>query len=151
MAAVVGMITLASSGHAQQSHFHGKMSQRFAEMDLNGDGAVTADEIRQKRTVLFAESDSDGNGALSLSELEAMIERRRQAQLKKRLQRMDSNGDGIVSQSEFASKGGKWLQHLDSDGNGRITMDEAKQLHRRHHPGKRRFNREHRDMGQKGM
>lgn len=41
-------------------------------------------------------------------------------------QKLDSNGDGSVSKSEFMERHEKKFEKMDADGNGEISKDEAK-------------------------
>jgi Ca2+-binding EF-hand superfamily protein len=41
----------------------------FEEMDLNGDGAVTLEEMEGAREARFAEADANGDGVLDRDEL----------------------------------------------------------------------------------
>lgn len=43
----------------------------------------------------------------------------------KMLMKMDTNGDGIVSKSEFVSHAEKRFTDMDTDGNDQISRDEA--------------------------
>jgi len=44
---------------------------RFARMDTNGDGAVTAAELQQRAATRFQKLDADRNGSLTQAELQA--------------------------------------------------------------------------------
>ena len=77
--------------------------ERFVELDANGDGLLTPDEIRGARSRLdgrnrqqFADSDTDGDGAISLPELQAASTARAEEQFN----RMDVNEDGLITMDE---------------------------------------------------
>ena len=128
-AALATAMTLAAAASAQdpatQSGPANRAAKRFATMDQNGDGTVTAEEVRLHHAARFQAIDSDGDGQLTLAEFEAMRERRRQERMKQRLSRMDTNGDGTITQEEFAAKGSRWMTRLDGDGDGQVTLDEV--------------------------
>ena len=91
---------------------------RFARLDLNGDGKLTQDELnaateggdataneQRPRTGLsaraFENADTNGDGVITRQEVEA--------QTRARFKALDANADGKVSQDELASgrEGGK--------------------------------------------
>ncbi len=71
---------------AQESRFRQEVEAQFRAADANGDGYLTADEVRARFPVLareFARIDSDGDGRISLREFAAA----RRMQLERRLHR----------------------------------------------------------------
>lgn len=54
------------------------------------------------------------------------------------IERLDTDGDGVVSRAEWdaAGKPAERFQEVDSDGDGRITAEEAEAFHKAHHQGK---------------
>ena len=93
--------TVSSAEHeAAITEMSNERRQRFAEMDANGDGAVSKDEARatakarrdewqqknqQKYNKLFEKIDRDGDGAISRDEFRAIAKMR---QLKQRLKNL---------------------------------------------------------------
>jgi Ca2+-binding EF-hand superfamily protein len=81
---------------------------RFAELDADGDGKLTPQEMRAGREHMAArrremaeELDTDGDGAWSLAELKA----RRPELTAEEFNRLDRNGDGVISADERPSRG----------------------------------------------
>jgi hypothetical protein len=77
--------------------------ERFVELDANGDGLLTPDEIQGARSrpdgrnrQQFADSDTDGDGAISLPELQAASTARAEEQFN----RMDVNDDDLITMDE---------------------------------------------------
>lgn len=69
-----------------------RQQARFARLDKNADGYVTADEFPARRAARFAELDTDKDGKLSRSEMvEGAL---------KRFDRLDTNKDGQVTPDE---------------------------------------------------
>ncbi len=47
----------------------------------------------------------------------------------KMFEKHDTNGDGVVSESEFLEEAKGRFSKMDTDGNGEVTQDEAKAAH----------------------
>lgn len=47
----------------------------------------------------------------------------------KMFEKQDTNGDGVISKSEFLSHAEERFSKIDTDGNGEISKDEAKAKH----------------------
>lgn len=96
----------------------------FSELDANGDGELTQDEMTAHRTAQFNELDSNGDGVLSTDELEARIA----ARAGKMVERLDANSDGVIGQEELqARRGGagtRMFNRIDADNNGTISEEE---------------------------
>ena len=86
-----------------------RATERFADVDANGDGKVTPDElfseerraarITEKQQRKFERLDADGDGAITAEEFAKRIER---------LAKLDQNNDGTVTRDELrAGKRGK--------------------------------------------
>lgn len=111
------------------------MDQRpsFAELDANGDGALTIEEMDAHRQARFAKADADGNGELSIEELTAAANARMQGKIADRSARMmdqlDTDKNGTLSMAELEARGrGKGMDrmfnHLDADEDGSVTAEE---------------------------
>jgi len=72
----------------------------FAQLDKNRDGKVTKDEFADERK--FAEMDADGNGELSAPEVSDAMAKRRKEAAYDFVEKNDLNGDGKVTREEFA-------------------------------------------------
>ncbi len=55
----------------------------------------------------FAEMDANGDGAVSLDELTAVATAKIQDRIQKRFAKMDANGDGQITEDELTSRKGK--------------------------------------------
>jgi Ca2+-binding EF-hand superfamily protein len=137
-ALVAGLATAAS---AQQG---ARMAERFAALDADGDGAVTAAELGEWREGVFWAMDADGDEALSREEFmavqmgpgadpdsrgprfEAM-----QAQKAAEYDRMDADGDGLVPKADWDAFGATVLSEADSDGDGAMSLPEFRAMHGR--------------------
>ncbi|MHC4225093.1 MAG: EF-hand domain-containing protein [Planctomycetota bacterium] len=78
----------------------GKDSAHFLQrFDSNRDGQVTRDEFPHERR--FAEIDTDGDGILSKEEIEESMDRRMRESMYGFFERFDLNRDGKVTREEF--------------------------------------------------
>lgn len=109
----------------------------FAEIDANGDGKITPDEITAHRAARAAALDADKDGKISAPELQAQIEARMSARAGEMAARMiemrDTDGDGLLSAAELAEPpmagfGDRLFERADADGDGAVTEEEATAL-----------------------
>jgi EF hand domain-containing protein len=101
------------------------MLERFKAADENGDEKLTKAEIYQSRGKRAAEIDTNDNGVIEVEEMDAARKEMRLKREQRRLNRMDTDGDGVVSTDEFARSGTRMMQHMDRDRDGVVTMEEA--------------------------
>jgi EF hand domain-containing protein len=120
---------------------------KMAEIDTNGDGAISADERQALRAEIFDAMDENGDGVLSEAEMTAArearkekrktkMQERRAQKREKMLAAMDENGDGQISRDEFVAKDHPRIAKIDTDGDGTISAEEmeaAKQNRRAMH------------------
>lgn len=122
----------------------------FAAIDADGDGRLTAEEVRAHRAAEIEGLDADGDGFLSAEELAAhsmrMAETRAQQHADRMLQRLDADGDGRIGVAEMmlAQHGGMdMIARFDADGDGAVTADEIAEF-RAQRQGRRDEMRGHR-------
>jgi len=135
-AIALGM-AIGSVASAQQGQPGGHFIENW---DLDGDGQMTMDEAREKRGDLFTMFDQDENGQLDGGEYD-LFDETRQADMAanagghqkggmknvgKGLVRAfnDTDGDGLVSRSEFVDRTGDWFQMIDQNGDGVVTTED---------------------------
>lgn len=138
-AVLAGIVVAAGAAQAQ-----GGMAQLdFAELDLNGDGMLSMDELQAMAETRFAAIDADGDGGLSQEELLAAANRAAGDRAANMIARFDANGDGLLQIDEMPRRGGergaRMFSRLDADSDGMISEAEFASAMERmgRHDGKR--------------
>jgi hypothetical protein len=102
-----------------------RRAERFTRLyDLNGDGKVTVDEINGDQARMFGAMDLDGDKALSIEE---MRRRGRSLQLWRTVSMfdlLDVNGDGRISVDEIQGPTRRWFARHDANKDGILSADE---------------------------
>lgn len=133
-----GMGGTQGGGMMQGMGMGGGMMPRFEEMDADGDGKVSREELQAWRAARFAAMDADGDGKLTRDEIVAF----HQAQAAERFGRMadrmighqDADGDGAIGPTEFGrvDRMGMMFDRIDRDGDGSVDADEIAAMRERH-------------------
>lgn len=130
--AALGVTAVSASAKegGKMRHMRGQMPS-FEQLDTNGDGFITAEELQAKAAERFAGIDANGDGVITRDELTTFAESQGNDRMVKKLDRMisrmDANGDGQLSVDEMKPKGdrsAKMIEKLDSDGDGKISKAE---------------------------
>jgi Ca2+-binding EF-hand superfamily protein len=110
----------------------------FAGFDRNGDGRIAPGEFQDCTHELFDAMDDDPDDD-KLTVAEVMRSETRffryvfttgnmlgtaELSAREKLQRLDVNHDGAISQSEYLNATAAKFQHMDGDNNGELTPDE---------------------------
>lgn len=113
----------------------GKRGKNFADMDADGNGSVSLEEMKAKHAERFAEMDADNSGEVSLEEMQAHHEdkgNKRKGGHGNRMAIMfrglDADGSGGISAAEMAAMHDLDARfgELDSNGDGALSEDELK-------------------------
>ena len=144
-AAVIALAAPEGAG----GHRHGAMLERVKAADTDGNGLVSRDEAKALPMIAkhFDEIDANGDGQLSPDELRAFHQKMRAQHEQVRGERfaehfkkMDTDGDGRISLAEAqanAPRLAQRFQQVDANGDGFITPDELKAAFaHRHHAAK---------------
>jgi EF-hand domain pair/EF hand len=110
---------------------------RFASIDVNEDGVVSAEEAASQADMVFTTMDGDDDGSITLDEFMAVRmgpqsgmnpEREDIMQQKKsaRFEPMDADKDGAVSKAEFIAASKAHFDASDTDQDGKVTPWEIR-------------------------
>ncbi|MGB0634259.1 MAG: EF-hand domain-containing protein [Paracoccaceae bacterium] len=106
----------------------------FEDFDIDKDGKVSKEEIRERRGVAVQLMDLNGDAKLSAGELMQQHTKRAEFSVNRMIKKLDSNGDGSLSFAELENsqlvgtlrkRFGKRFDRLDKDDDGYISRDEA--------------------------
>ena len=103
IAAAGALTVLAVAAQSEEGH-GGPGRDRvmmFEEIDADGNGEITLEEMTLHRAERFTGADTDQDGKLSRAELEARAFERMQARVERMLKRHDTDGDGLLSPDEL--------------------------------------------------
>ena len=102
----------------------------FEEFDIDKDGKVSKEEIRERREIAVQSMDLNGDQKLNADELMQQYTKRAQLSVNRMIKKLDSNGDGSLSFAELENgqRVGtlrKLFDRLDKDDDGYISKEEA--------------------------
>ncbi|WP_077383471.1 EF-hand domain-containing protein [Mesorhizobium prunaredense] len=126
---LLGLVPL-SAAHGQDISGKDMPGKRILQrVDTNGDGAISKDEMLAARERMFTKLDRNDDGVIDEKEIEGardtIMDRAdaAQARLGNRWPRMDTNGDGKVSEDEFRNRM-PLFDLADRNGDGTLSADE---------------------------
>ncbi len=106
------------------------MDEMFQQLDADGDGKISAEEIKAHRSAEITGVDANKDGKLSQDELVA-LEMKRMEQMAtnramRQIERLDADGDGLLSIEEMAARPMpmRMFERVDADGDGAISREE---------------------------
>lgn len=132
--AVLLAITVGSTAIAQTPRGMKMLGMSdFEDLDINNDGKVSKEEIRERREIAVQSMDLNGDEKLSADELMQQHTKRAQLSVKRMIKELDSNGDGSLSFAELKKsrhirKLGRMFDRLDNDNDGYISKDEVQRV-----------------------
>ncbi|WP_120495756.1 EF-hand domain-containing protein [Kiloniella sp. EL199] len=120
---VAGSIAFLTAGAAFAAG-GGKWKKNFEEVDANGDGQITQQEIANAQATKFSQADLNNDGSISLTEMQEAITKHIAERTKRKFDKMDADNSGGITAEEFNSRINKMVEHLDRNNDGIITQDE---------------------------
>ncbi|MCX7560841.1 EF-hand domain-containing protein [Sulfitobacter sp. F26204] len=143
MVLLAGLIAaggMATSGaaSAKSNDTSERRAEMFKEIDADGSGAITQEELKAHAAARFATVDTNKDGFLTPDEMRG---HRGGKRAEKMLKRHDTNGDGKLDAAELekAAEGrhgrraAKMMQRADTNGDGKLSLEE---MSGRHDPAK---------------
>ncbi|MDA7427970.1 EF-hand domain-containing protein [Primorskyibacter aestuariivivens] len=122
MAAIVLTLPATSAmARGGPSGGFGPAMLEFIDLDANGDGQLSTDEMANMAQAHFAKVDANGDGELSADELQAAAAERQARRVARMIETLDSDGNGTLSAEEMEAardmRGGHG-QRAGKDGEG---------------------------------
>lgn len=143
-------VAVMTFGAAADARGEGRERPAFSELDANGDGQLTLEEMQAHRAAhgaaRFEASDTDGDGALSREEVLAAAQGRSEERAGRMFDRMDADSDGTLTQAEIEAgrpqrgdgegrrgRGGpeRMFERADADNSGGLSAEEFEALGQR--------------------
>ena len=146
MTGVFALLALANpalAGH--RDHGEGMKDRHKAhleEVDTNNDGSFSKAEVEAAEAKRFAVIDTNGDGSISLGEFEAEKMKRMKERMKKKFDKRDKNGDGVLTADEVGRMGNHF-EEMDLDGDGEISKAERKSAHKKMRGDKHKHGKHH--------
>ena len=114
------------SPSSSPQQYQAQGSWLLSKYDLNGDSRITEDEVVLKRLNIFRYLDANKDTSVSFSEYVLADKARRNNLLKARFSKIDGDGDGLVSESEYSSFLGLFSS-IDLNADGVLNHAELNQ------------------------
>jgi Ca2+-binding EF-hand superfamily protein len=135
LALAAAMIATGVTRPVQAAALRDPTETVFRVGDSNRDGKLDIDELQNLRRLRFERLDRDHDGALNSAELERAQQRVglaadvAKALMESGFDRLDEDGNGVVSENEFVARGpGLVAFLLDVDQDGAISRAEFDRL-----------------------
>ena len=100
------------------------MQQLFSQVDANGDGSITQEEVDAFRADKVSAVDTNGDGALSIEEFDTIYREMTRSRMVRAFQSLDADGDGIISSDEMDSRFGAIVKRMDRNGDGALSTED---------------------------
>ena len=145
-----GKLTIDELTRPWGGHAHGQFGQNadsdaaqkivshkqklFDRIDANHDGVITQDEYVATASALYNKIDVNGTGEVTAADIASSPRavKREQRFASHEVKRLDTNGDGTVSQDEYVNAAKSRFAKLDKNGDGFIDADELPAHHWAH-------------------
>ena len=124
MITAVGLALLAAPAAAAGARSGGPSI--LETFDTDGDGSLTQSEVDQFRDDRLAKFDTNGDGKLTLEEYRALWLDAMRERVVDAFQRLDNDGDAVVTREEFLEPFALIVSRLDRDNDGTVTREELR-------------------------
>ena len=100
------------------------LANLLTSADTNEDGSITRQEFIAERASLFPKVDKDSSGGLSESEFIAVLNERLRSFASVAFRKVDTDGNGVISQDEWNNSPTRAFDKADKNGDGILSADE---------------------------
>ncbi|MGE3876550.1 MAG: EF-hand domain-containing protein [Parvibaculaceae bacterium] len=107
-------------------HHGGGMRQLMERYDTNKDGKISQQEIDDNRSEWYARFDTDKDGKLSLKEFEALWVEANRLEMVREFQRLDPNGDAVLTIEEYKGPLSRLVANRDRNGDGVLSREDRR-------------------------
>jgi Ca2+-binding EF-hand superfamily protein len=144
---LASVLIVAGAGAAMAQGPRGE-GMTFDQLDVDGSGEITAEDLTALRNDRFAALDSNGDGTVSKDEFLAAQRMQADERAERMFDRLDADGDGVLSRDviEGRQRGGggeRMISRFDEDNSGGISAEEFEEARARMG--------EHREGGERGF
>jgi len=103
-----------------------RFQHMLQKMDTNGDGRISLDEYLAAAGARFKTIDSRNKGSVDAADIASSPEaiKRIDHRANALVKRVDTAGNGYITQDEFVAAAQKRFARLDDNGDGKLTPDE---------------------------
>jgi Ca2+-binding EF-hand superfamily protein len=125
--AALSIAALAQTANPPAAAPHSDFFQHMLQkMDTNSDGRISLDEYLAAATARFKSIDTKNKGSIDAADLAASPQamERIDHRAEGLVRRLDTAGNGYVTQDEFVAAAQKRFARLDKNGDGKLTPDE---------------------------
>ncbi len=117
--------------HKGKKHGRKGMYRMMARFDADKDGKLTQDEVNDTRKGLHAKHDANKDGKLDLTEFEILWIEFKNRDLVRSFQRIDVDGDAVITIDEYMEPFARIVQHKDrNDDKVLDAQDKGRGKHR---------------------
>ena len=116
-------------GFLAKGHFGLMAMEMFDSSDTDSDGKLTQAEIDQVRNSRHAAHDANGDGKLGLEEFTGLWQETTRPLTVRAFQMLDTDGDAVITRSEYDRPLANIVQRLDRDGDGELSQNDRWRHH----------------------
>lgn len=130
----------------------GPRGMTFDQLDVDGSGEITTEDLTALRNDRFATLDGNGDGSVSKEEFLAAQRTQAEERAERMFERLDADGDGVLSRDVIEGRQGvgggeRMISRFDEDGSGGISAEEFEEararMGERRKGGERGFGKRH--------
>ena len=103
-----------------------RAGERFGRADADGDRMISLEEFQTVTGERFVAMDADGDGQVSPAEMIAERSARAEERAAERIERADTNGDGLLSLEEATAASEERFARIDRDESGTLEPRELR-------------------------